>query len=170
MKEGLLTTLSILLPFTIVLWLITTRTHLQECVSESLQGVRYILVMNGLPLKRGDIVSIQGHTPSYVKGKYFAKRLVGLSGDVIVHNKKGIRLFPPQALPKRSPFKAPLIPILPLLETTTEGRPLTPISPMRIPPGYVFVAGDHPRSFDSRYKEFGLVPIEKVWGKAVWQW
>ena len=36
--------------------------------------------------------------------------------------------------------------------------------------GYVFVAGDHPKSFDSRYDEFGLVNIENIQGRAIWWW
>ena len=82
------------------------------------------------------------------------------------------------------------IDIFPLLKQTKEGNPLTPLSVKRfsegnntekiipegiipkgiIPPGYVFVAGDNPNSFDSRYEEFGLVPMEKIWGKAVFWW
>lgn len=34
-----------------------------------------------------------------------------------------------------------------------------------IPEGYVFVTGDNPlHSYDSRYADFGLVPIEDIWG------
>lgn len=82
------------------------------------------------------------------------------------------------------------IEIFPLLKQTREGNPLTPLSVKGfsegsmskgmifkgvipeaiIPPGYVFVAGDNPNSFDSRYEEFGLVPMEKIWGKAVLWW
>ena len=67
------------------------------------------------------------------------------------------------------------IEIFPLLKQTKEGNPLTPLSVKNIsgeiiPPGYVFVAGDNPNSFDSRYEEFGLVPMEKIWGKAVFWW
>lgn len=34
-----------------------------------------------------------------------------------------------------------------------------------VPEGYVFVEGDNPSaSHDSRYEDFGLVPIEDIWG------
>ena len=49
------------------------------------------------------------------------------------------------------------------------GKPLKPIDGCSIvPPGHVLVAGDHPRSFDSRY--FGAIPIHSVIGEArpVW--
>jgi hypothetical protein len=67
------------------------------------------------------------------------------------------------------------IEIFPLLKQTKEGNPLTPLSVNNIsegiiPSGYVFVAGDNPNSFDSRYEEFGLVPMKKIWGKAVFWW
>ena len=159
---------SILLPVTLLLWVVTTRTHLYECSSMSLPGVRYILAINHLTLNRGDIISISGHDTAYVRGKAFAKKLIGLPGDLIEQTHAGIVIS--QIYPGRTQLKAPLSPTLPLLEKTKEGKPLTPISARRIPIGYVFVAGDHPRSFDSRYEEFGLVPIEKIWGKAVYWW
>lgn len=45
----------------------------------------------------------------------------------------------------------------PLYLTTLQNEPLTPISSSIIPEGKVFMAGDHPRSIDSRYEEVGLV-------------
>jgi len=153
----------ILLTFTLLLWVIATRTHLYECGSMSLQGVRYILAVNGLTLKRGDIVSISGHDTAYVRGKTLAKKLIGLPGDVIEQTHKGILVS--QTFNGRQQIKIPLSSTLLLLEKTTDGKPLTPISEQRIPPGYVFVAGDNLYSFDSRYEEFGLVPMERIWGR-----
>lgn len=47
----------------------------------------------------------------------------------------------------------------------TLGKPLSPIQGCSVvPPGHVLVAGDHPRSFDSRY--FGAIPIQSVVGEA----
>lgn len=47
------------------------------------------------------------------------------------------------------------------------GMSLSPIQEGEIPKGYVYVAGSHPSSFDSRYAEFGLVAIsqlkERLW-------
>lgn len=168
MKKGLLDTLAILVCLAAVLWVITIRTHLYECGSESLQGIRYILAVNGIRLKRGDIVSISGHDTAYVQGKTLAKKLIGLPGDVIEQTPKGILVS--QTYPGFPEVKIPLTPSLSLLGETKEGKPLTPISEKLIPPGYVFVAGDHPRSFDSRYEEFGLVPMERIWGKGVFGW
>ena len=184
--------------FFIIGWGMITFTQFRENVSTSLEGVHYILFLKTYPskspgettLRRGDIVSIQGFEPAYVGEKPFTKRVLGLPGDLIVKDKKSVqlasstRLFRTRGLkeciPKafmswrlRSQTRVPATfePVtLPLLEKTSDGKPLTPISATSVPEGYVFVAGDHPNSFDSRYEEFGLVPIEKIWGKAVLCW
>lgn len=44
---------------------------------------------------------------------------------------------------------------------------LSPISEGLIPQGYVFVAGTHEHSLDSRYQEFGLIPTSALQGR-VW--
>ena len=36
-----------------------------------------------------------------------------------------------------------------------------------IPEGYVFVYAPHDRSFDSRYEEFGLIPIQAIQGAGI---
>lgn len=38
----------------------------------------------------------------------------------------------------------------------------TPLKSQKIPKGFVFVAGTHPQSFDSRYEEFGLIDIRFI--------
>jgi conjugal transfer pilin signal peptidase TrbI len=57
--------------------------------------------------------------------------------------------------------------ILSLKKKRSTGTPLTPMDTDVIPEGMVFVAGTHSDSFDSRYKEFGFVPLETVRGQ-VW--
>lgn len=178
-------------------WIITTYTQLQGCVSDSLEGVRYLLVLKGGSFQRGDIVSIQGHSIKYAGTKLLTKRLIGLPGDQIFKNGGKLSVTPSKvddnALNNNcfnfEKHDAAIIACnlqryvdllnlatitLPLLHHTKEGRPLTPLVlnefGMTIPKGYVFVAGDHPQSFDSRYEEFGLVPVEKIWGKAVLTW
>ena len=49
-----------------------------------------------------------------------------------------------------------------LQKATSTGIPLKPIEDEMIKEGYVFVRGRHERSFDSRYAEFGLVPIDSI--------
>ncbi|MDZ4322940.1 MAG: hypothetical protein U1A05_02490, partial [Alphaproteobacteria bacterium] len=52
--------------FGLILAALGTYTQLLENVSESLDDVRYLLMLKSTKIKRGDIVSIQGHTPHYV--------------------------------------------------------------------------------------------------------
>ncbi len=51
--------------------------------------------------------------------------------------------------------------------TSITGKPVTPIKEGAIPQGYVFGYATHERSFDSRYQEFGLIPIESVQGSGI---
>jgi signal peptidase I len=166
--------------FSLICWGVLFFTQFHENISNSLEGIRYILFLktasNGFiaspTLKRGDIVSIQGYEPAYVGKKPFAKRVLGLPGDLIFKDKKEITIVSKTLAFKNSMSKAAMSMIsepviLPLLEKTSEGKPLTPLLATSVPEGYVFVTGDNPNSFDSRYEEFGLVPREKIWGKAI---
>ena len=48
-----------------------------------------------------------------------------------------------------------------------DGRPLEAIAPGIIPPGRYFLHAGHPDSHDSRYAEIGLVPRDRILGRAV---
>ena len=48
-----------------------------------------------------------------------------------------------------------------------DGRPLAAIAPGTISPGHYYLHADHPDSHDSRYAEIGLVPRERILGRAV---
>jgi signal peptidase I len=158
--------------------LLTTTTHFGECASDSLQGVRYGLFVKTSTFERGSIVLIRGHLPQYdlIQNKReiaFVKRIIGMPGDSLSRDKERLCVASlPQIHKPDSPFFSPRsrIQSLPLLDRTKDGKPLTPLNVDIIPPGYVFVAGDHVRSFDSRYEEFGLVPMAHLWGKAVLTW
>lgn len=50
---------------------------------------------------------------------------------------------------------------------SSSGFPLSVIESQTIPQGYAFVQGLHPDSFDSRYKEFGLIPLSQI-KEQVW--
>ncbi len=142
-------------------WVVTSQTRLMQCLTDSLNNVHYVLFLKSSTIKRGDIVAIQGHREDHVgdlKKWPYSKRVLGIPGDYIVHNDSGITVIPQESEP------------LSLLTKTSKGKPLNPIANTLIPEGYLFVVGDNPQSFDSRYEEFGLVPIEKVWGKGVLTW
>ena len=48
-----------------------------------------------------------------------------------------------------------------------DGRPLTAIAPGTVPPGRYYLHGGHPDSHDSRYAEIGLVPRDRILGRAL---
>lgn len=50
---------------------------------------------------------------------------------------------------------------------TFDGHSLDPIAETVIPPGYYYVQGTHPNSFDSRYRASGLVRANQVIGKVI---
>ncbi len=133
------------------------RTQLHFCLTPSLDGTRALLFYKTpvREIKRGDIVYIRGHDYKYLGPQPYAKRVIGLPGDSIVREDDNIKIG------ER---------LLPLIDKTLEGQPLTPIKLNIVPQGHFFVVGDHPRSIDSRYEEFGLIPVGKVWGKAIWKW
>jgi len=148
--------------FVAIGWWLTTYTQLLEVTSESLEGVHYLLVRKSTSINQGDIVAIQGHKPQYLKGSYiFTKRAIGLPGDQIIKSQNSLTIKT-----KNGSFTI----TYPLLNKTKEGQILTPLSISAVPGGYLFVVGDHLRSFDSRYEEFGLVSIDNIYGKAILKW
>ena len=48
-----------------------------------------------------------------------------------------------------------------------DGRGLEPISSQTIPPSHYYLHADHADSHDSRYAEIGLVPRDRILGRAV---
>ena len=165
MKEGLLKLGLGLGTLSLLCWGITSQTKLRKCASESLEGIRYVLFLKSTSLKRGDIVLIPNHPIFYVGENPLAKRVLGFPGDRIIRDTGQLKVES-----KNITNQMILSATLPLLDKTKEGHPLTPNSLPIVPEGYIFVVGDHSRSFDSRYKEFGLVPMEKIWGKEIVTW
>lgn len=145
------------LPSAFLCWWTVTYTQLHVCLTPSLENTRVLLFYKSPShqIKRGDIIAIQGHTYKYLGQKHYAKRIIGFPGDLIERELNAIKVG------SRT---------LSLMSTTHEGQPLTPSSLTIIPKNYFFVAGDHHRSIDSRYEEFGLVHQNNVFGKAVFTW
>jgi len=53
---------------------------------------------------------------------------------------------------------------------SSEAKKLTPIAAQIIPKGFVFLWATHPKSFDSRYEEMGLILKRTLQGRAVPLW
>lgn len=147
----------------VILTLITNETQLVRCRSESLSNIRTLLLKKGAGVTYGDVVCLENHKISYGENDLrLVKRILGLPGDFLYREKGSLKIIPQgNTHPPQS---------LPLLKCTSKGEPLMPLSERTISKGFVFVAGDHPQSFDSRYEEFGLVPIERITGKALITW
>lgn len=100
--------------------------------------------------KRGDITLVYN---SFYQGNLI-KRIIGEEGDKIVYDLHGEIWVGNKRVGKVYP-------------TTRDGRPLQPIRPVIIPKGYVFLYAPHPKSFDSRYVEVGLVHRHQLQGRLI---
>ncbi len=77
-----------------------------------------------------------------------AKRVIGLEGDQIAISEMELYI-------NGESFGK-------ILPKCSLGKELNPLSEGYIPQGYFFAYADHPQSFDSRYAEFGLIPIDQI--------
>ena len=87
-------------------------------------------------------------------GGKIIKKITGIKGDRLWFNKDN-ELFI-NHIKVGKPFK-----------TTFDGRALTAIQAQIIPEGYVFLSSHHPKSFDSRYQELGLIPVSELEGLVI---
>jgi len=100
--------------------------------------------------KRGDITLVYN---TFYQGNLI-KRIIGEEGDRIAYDKQGEIWVGNKRVGNVYP-------------ATRDGRPLKSIQPMIIPKGYVFLYAPHPRSFDSRYVEVGLVHRHQLQGRLL---
>lgn len=114
------------------------------------------ICVQGLRPSLGNLVSIVGHQTEYFEDLHYTKRVMGLGGDAIAIRDGEVFVNG--------------VSIGHLRSKTLDGKPLTPIHYETIPSGFVFVVGDHPDSFDSRYEEFGLVHESHIQGKCYGLW
>lgn len=110
------------------------------------------------PLQRGDLIvfrfdgQAQGRYPG-LRGQPFFKRVCGLPGDqVTVHERLVLVNGADVGLAKPVAF---------------DRHPLAPIAPGVIPAGHYYVQGTAADSFDSRYRDSGLVRADQVLGVVV---
>jgi len=106
--------------------------------------------------QKNQLVAIDNHDTNYVHNVKFIKIVGGVAGDLITIVNHQIWINHT---------------LIGKLRTHTNSQqPLTPIVNTIIPPGWIFVYATHPDSFDSRYREFGLVKIDKIIGKVIPLW
>jgi type IV secretory pathway protease TraF len=139
-------------------------------ISTSMPQKLWLTHMNDRNLKIGDYVLFRFHDyrmPNKDDYEVIVKQVGGIAGDKIISRswngyEKGVPY----------PNKTSLIYILPEGSYPTfdslSGYQFTPLTrtDMVIPKGCLFVHGQHHPSFDSRYKEFGLVCESQIIGKS----
>ncbi len=134
------------------LWLAAaSRVHVNASTSDGAWGY-FALPLMGAP-KRGDFVLFD---PPEAAGSPipYMKRVRGLPGEwVEVDAERRIRLN--GALIGTAKRRA------------LNGRELEAIKPVVIPQDHYYVHADHADSHDSRYEEIGLIPLERIRGRAL---
>ena len=140
----------------ILLLSVQQTTQLVIAASQSLPN-RVYLVLKGTSWQKGDIVTIKDHRVSGEIVPYLTKRVRGVEGDQLRGTTTG-KVFNNN------------LEIGTFQNHSSTGKRLHAIPSGVIPKGYVFVCGDHPQSFDSRYQEFGLVKVENIVGRSIPLW
>ncbi|MDR0701481.1 MAG: conjugative transfer signal peptidase TraF [Azoarcus sp.] len=108
-----------------------------------------------MPLQRGQTIvyafagEAQVDYPGLL-GQPFFKVVRGLPGDIVTVRERTVFINGEEAGFAKT--------------HTFDHRPLTPIAPMSIPPGHYYVQGTDRNSFDSRYRESGLVRASQIIG------
>lgn len=120
-------------------------------------AAKIVFIERGATLKLNDPIvyefsgkGLAGGT--YMTGRRFFKRVAGFSGAQIAVSSRNV------SVNGRLIGEAKRM--------GTRGELLNVIPAGIVPPGYLFVAGETPDSFDSRYAESGLVAISSVIGVA----
>ena len=133
------------------MWLLAvSRVHINASWSDEAWG--YVLLPIGAP-ERGDDVIFD--SPEALRAPVpYLKTVRGLPGDRVTVDNDGWVSLNGEPL-GRAKARA------------LDGRSLQPIAPVVIPPGRYFVFADHVDSHDSRYAKVGLVPRDRILGRAV---
>lgn len=109
-------------------------------------------------LQRGDLIVFAFDGDAQVRypglrSQPFFKRVRGLPGDIVTVDERKVYVNGD---------------LVGLAKTHAhDHHPLAPISPVVIPAGHYYVQGSSPDSFDSRYREAGLVRADQVLGVVV---
>jgi conjugative transfer signal peptidase TraF len=144
-KKGLLG-FSITLAFFFVL---TEQVNLVKNHTDSMPE-RYFVQLLKIAPKKGDITLV--YSPWY-QGNLI-KRIIGIEGDKVHIDNLGNVYVNQQFVGKPQTHAG-------------DGRSLNPIKETIIPKGFVFLYAPHPKSFDSRYQEVGLVPVNQLRSRLI---
>jgi conjugal transfer pilin signal peptidase TrbI len=124
--------------------------------TESLDNKVFFVEKNKIP-KQGDFVVFKKNTNGILPdGTQFIKKIAGISGDLVEH-KNGKVYINYQALGEIKP-------------NTQSGKSLQFGYVGIIPDEFYFAYTTHPRSFDSRYAQLGLIHENEIIGVATPLW
>lgn len=115
--------------------------------------IAHVQYGNGAPFARGDYIvySFNGDAQRRRPGLHaqpFFKQIRGVPGDRITVTGHTVCING--------------IPVGVAKPATADGQPLAPIAAMVIPSGFYYVQGSHADSFDSRYRDSGLVRAHHI--------
>ena len=130
--------------------LVASRVHVNASWSDDAWG--YLLLPMGNP-RKGDVVIFDPPENLRAQAPYL-KRVAGLPGDAVSVDAAGEVSLNGEAVARAKP-------------RALDGRPLQPIAPVTIPAGHYYLHADHADSHDSRYAEVGLVPGDRILGRAI---
>ena len=130
--------------------LAASRVHVNASWSDDAWG--YLLLPIGKP-QLGEVVIFESPDDLGAQAPYL-KRVLGVPGDAVTVDGTGEVSLNGEAVARAKP-------------RALDGRVLVPVAPATIPPGHYYLHADHADSHDSRYAEIGLVPRERILGRAV---
>lgn len=134
-----------------VVWLVAaSRIHVNASWSDDAWG--YVLVPIGTP-RRGDAVIFDPRDALGANAPYL-KTVLGVPGDRVAVDDAGWVSLNGEAVGRAKAL-------------ARDGRALEPIEAVVVPPGRYFLFAGHVDSHDSRYAEVGLVPRDRIRGRAV---
>ena len=130
--------------------LVASRVHVNASWSDDAWG--YLLLPMGNP-RKGDVVIFDPPENLRAQAPYL-KRVIGAPGDAVSVDAAGEVSLNGEAVARAKP-------------RALDERVLQPITPVTIPTGHYYLHADHADSHDSRYAEIGLVPRDRILGRAV---
>jgi conjugal transfer pilin signal peptidase TrbI len=123
--------------------------HFIKSLTDSLPEHYFVQLPKRTP-KIGDLTVVNNQ----FYGGRLIKKIIGQAGDQVSTDTNGDLWVGKQLVGKVYP-------------QTGDGRNLTPTQDQVIPEGQVFLYSPHPKSFDSRYQEVGLVQVNELEGTAI---
>ena len=131
--------------------MLSEQVHFIKSPTDSLPQHYFVQFPKVAP-KKGNLTVVYN---GFYKGKII-KRIIGVAGDQISTDGHGNIFINQQKIGRAHDYT-----------NLKNGLTLTTIKPQVIPEGRVFLYSPHPRSFDSRYLEVGLVPVSDLEGLVI---